>query len=58
MEDYNKIIESLGIRFMNAKNLVLQQAVNIKNFNLWYFISSITLHGLAFLLVTFMDIPC
>ncbi|MCC9136662.1 helix-turn-helix domain-containing protein [Pontibacter silvestris] len=32
MEDYNKIIESLGVRFIKAKNLVLQQPFTVRNF--------------------------
>lgn len=32
MEDYNKIIESLGVRFIKAKNIKLLQPVGIKNF--------------------------
>ncbi|WP_439880912.1 helix-turn-helix domain-containing protein [Pontibacter sp. MBLB2868] len=31
MEDYNKIIESLGVRFIKAKNLVLQQPFSVRN---------------------------
>lgn len=31
MEDYNKIIESLGVRFIKAKNLVLQQPFTVRN---------------------------
>jgi AraC-like DNA-binding protein len=31
MEDYNKIIESLGVRFIKAKNIKVLQHVNIKN---------------------------
>lgn len=32
MEDYNKIIESLGVRFIKAKNIKLLQSIHIKNF--------------------------
>src|SRR5690606_11027514 len=32
MEDYNKIIESLGVRFIKAKNLVLQQPFSVRNY--------------------------
>ncbi len=32
MEDYNKIIESLGVRFIKAKNIKLLQPIHIKNF--------------------------
>ncbi|MCC9165304.1 AraC family transcriptional regulator [Pontibacter harenae] len=32
MEDYNKIIESLGVRFIKAKNLVLQQPFKVRNY--------------------------
>jgi AraC family transcriptional regulator, arabinose operon regulatory protein len=32
MEDYNKIIESLGVRFIKAKNLVLQQPFTVRNY--------------------------
>ena len=31
MEDYNKIIESLGVRFIKAKNIKVLQHVNIRN---------------------------
>ncbi len=31
MEDYNKVIESLGVRFIRAKNLVLRQAFTVRN---------------------------
>ena len=31
MEDYNKVIESLGIRYIKAKNLVLRQAFTARN---------------------------
>ncbi|MCA8833060.1 MULTISPECIES: helix-turn-helix domain-containing protein [Hymenobacter] len=31
MEDYNKVIESLGVRYIKAKNLVLQQPFTVKN---------------------------
>jgi len=31
MEDYNKVIESLGVRFIRAKNLVLRQAFAVRN---------------------------
>jgi AraC-like DNA-binding protein len=32
MEDYNKIIESLGVRFIKAKNIKLLQPIHIRNF--------------------------
>lgn len=32
MEDYNKIIESLGVRFINAKNIKILEPFTIKNF--------------------------
>lgn len=32
MEDYNKIIESLGVRYIKAKNLKVVQPVSIENF--------------------------
>ena len=32
MEDYNKVIESLGVRFIKAKNQVLQQPFGVRNF--------------------------
>ncbi|MGK7395182.1 MAG: helix-turn-helix domain-containing protein [Candidatus Cyclobacteriaceae bacterium M3_2C_046] len=32
MEDYNKIIESLGVRFIKAKNIRILQPVTIKNY--------------------------
>ena len=32
MEDYNKIIESLGVRFIKAKNINVVQPVSIENF--------------------------
>ena len=32
MEDYNKIIESLGISYMNARNIVTRKNVCIENF--------------------------
>ena len=32
MEDYNKIIESLGVRFIKAKNLVLKQTFTVRNY--------------------------
>jgi AraC-like DNA-binding protein len=32
MEDYNKIIESLGLRFIKAKNIKIQKPVYITNF--------------------------
>jgi len=32
MEDYNKIIESLGVRYMKAKNVKILQSVTIENF--------------------------
>jgi AraC-like DNA-binding protein len=31
MEDYNKVIESLGVRYIKAKNLVLRQAFTARN---------------------------
>ena len=31
MEDYNKVIESLGVRYIKAKNLVLRQAFTVRN---------------------------
>ena len=31
MEDYNKIIESLGVRFIKSKNIKVLQHVTIKN---------------------------
>ncbi|MBC8083995.1 MAG: helix-turn-helix transcriptional regulator [Hymenobacter sp.] len=33
MEDYNKVIESLGVRYIKAKNLVLQQPFTVRNNN-------------------------
>lgn len=32
MEDYNKIIESLGVRFIKARHIKMLQAVRIKNY--------------------------
>ncbi|MGV3503023.1 MAG: helix-turn-helix domain-containing protein [Adhaeribacter sp.] len=32
MEDYNKVIESLGVRYIKSKNLVLQQPFTVRNF--------------------------
>ena len=32
MEDYNKIIESLGVRFIKARNLRILQPITIKNY--------------------------
>ncbi len=32
MEDYNKIIESLGIKFLKAKNIKLLQPIHVKNY--------------------------
>lgn len=32
MEDYNKVIESLGVRYIKAKNLVLQQSFTVRNY--------------------------
>lgn len=32
MEDYNKIIESLGVRFINAKNINILQPLTIENY--------------------------
>jgi AraC family transcriptional regulator of arabinose operon len=31
MEDYNKVIESLGVHYIKAKNLVLRQAFTARN---------------------------
>jgi hypothetical protein len=31
MEDYNKVIESLGVRYIKAKNLVLHQPFTVRN---------------------------
>ena len=31
MEDYNKVIESLGVRYIMAQNLVLQQPFTVRN---------------------------
>ena len=31
MEDYNKVIESLGVRYIKAKNLILRQAFTVRN---------------------------
>lgn len=31
MEDYNKVIESLGVKYIKAKNLVLRQAFTVRN---------------------------
>ena len=31
MEDYNKVIESLGVRYIKSKNLVLHQAFTVRN---------------------------
>ena len=31
MEDYNKIIESLGVRYLKSKNLILQQPFEVRN---------------------------
>lgn len=31
MEDYNKVIESLGVRYIKSKNLVLQQPFTVRN---------------------------
>lgn len=31
MEDYNKVIESLGVRYIKAKNLILRQSVTVRN---------------------------
>jgi AraC family transcriptional regulator of arabinose operon len=31
MEDYNKVIESLGVRYIKAKNLILRQAFTARN---------------------------
>jgi AraC-like DNA-binding protein len=32
MEDYNKIIESLGVRFIKSKNIKILQALTVENF--------------------------
>lgn len=32
MEDYNKIVESLGVRYIKAKNVKVLKSVNIENF--------------------------
>ncbi|MDJ1470948.1 AraC family transcriptional regulator [Cytophagaceae bacterium DM2B3-1] len=32
MEDYNKIIESLGIKFLKAKNIKLLQPIHVRNY--------------------------
>ncbi len=44
MEDYNKIIESLGVRYIKAKNINVKQPVSISNFydveNTAFFIKS------------------
>ena len=32
MEDYNKVIESLGVRYIKSKNLVLQQPFSVRNY--------------------------
>jgi len=32
MEDYNKIIESLGVRYIKAKSIIVKQAVSVTNF--------------------------
>jgi hypothetical protein len=32
MEDYNKIIESLGVRFITAKNINILQPLTIENY--------------------------
>jgi len=32
MEDYNKIIESLGVRYIKAKSINVKQPVTISNF--------------------------
>ena len=32
MEDYNKIIESLGVKFVRARNIQILQPITIKNF--------------------------
>jgi AraC family transcriptional regulator, arabinose operon regulatory protein len=32
MEDYNKIIESLGVRYIKSKNLILQQPFSVRNY--------------------------
>ena len=32
MEDYNKIIESLGVKYVKSKNLIIQKPVAVKNF--------------------------
>ncbi len=32
MEDYNKIIESLGVKFVKARHIRILQPITIKNF--------------------------
>lgn len=32
MEDYNKIIESLGVKFIKARHIRMLQTITIKNF--------------------------
>ena len=32
MEDYNKIIESLGVRFIKSKNIKILQPLTVENF--------------------------
>jgi AraC-like DNA-binding protein len=32
MEDYNKVIESLGVRYIKSKNYILQQPFGVRNF--------------------------
>ena len=32
MEDYNKIIESLGVKFIKARNIRILQPIRIKNY--------------------------
>ena len=32
MEDYNKIIESLGVRFIKSRNIKIAKSITINNF--------------------------
>jgi len=32
MEDYNKIIESLGVRFIRSKTIKIEQAITVENY--------------------------
>ncbi len=32
MEDYNKIIESLGVRYIKSKNIKIIQPITVENF--------------------------